>query len=217
MASRPDASSVTALGAPVVQPVFLAWLDIVGDPARATTFYRDVAPIGTGDSDLDGQVFSAVDPTFVTVSPINFREGGTETVKASLSGLIGPDNDLLNLLGNTANWRGREARFWQGVLLPSGTIGLWSYHSGRMVSANIEGSSAGQTITMTIESYQAALAPAANRTYLDQSSIDPGDQSAAATIACSNGIGGSGVTPAFAGGGSGGGSGRGIDADVKFV
>ena len=40
---------------------------------------------------------------------------------------------------------------------------------------------------MSVESYLAFFGQASNRTYLDQQSYDPGDQSAALAIAIANG------------------------------
>lgn len=206
MASRPDLSAQTALEASVLRPVFLGWLDINTDPLRATTAGRDLALTGTGDPDLDGYTFSAIDPQFVTVSDVQFGEGGTETVTATLSGLIGPDSDLLNLIGNTANWRGREARLWQGVELENGTVVVWAYYTGRMMALDILAAPTEQTIQVSIESYLAVLAPASNRTYADQSYFDPADLSNVATMASANGFGGAGVNVSNGGGGGGGGN-----------
>lgn len=198
----PDVTATAALAGEVVRPKFLCWLDIVGDPVRATTWPVSLAMAGTGDPDLDGYTFEAVDPTLVGVSPVKFQEGGSETVTVSLSGLVMPDNALLNIIGDPANWRSREARLWQGVCdadyVQQGAI--WAYYTGRMVSATMRGSAASGVIEIAIETYLAALSPASNRNYLDQSYFDPADASAAATMAVANGL--SGNAPSSASGGA---------------
>lgn len=211
----PDATARLALGASVVRPRFLCWLDIVGDPVRATTWPIDLTPTGTGDAELDGFTFSAINPDLVTISAITDQEGGSDTVVASLSGLIGPNADLLTIIGNPANWRGRIARLWMGVAdadyMPQGAI--WAYYTGRMVSLSIKGSPEAQTIEVAIENYLAALTPASNRTYLDQATFDPLDTSAAASIAIANGLG----APSLAGFGGGSGTARGGDFRNQLV
>jgi hypothetical protein len=202
---RAGIAELAALGGELVTPAFLAWLDILGDPVRATTYRMPVVPTGTGDPELDGFSFTPVNPDLVSVSPVQFREGGADTVTASLSGLVGPDVGLLTTMADPANWRGRVARLWLGVETSPAMLGLWGYFTGYMVSLDIQGSASGQTIVVSIEGYLAALAPASNRTYLVQDEFDPDDRSAAATIACANGIAGSGVTQAFGSGGGGGG------------
>lgn len=207
MASRPDATATAALGAAIVRPAVLCWLDILGDPVRATTWPAPLSISGTGDVDLDGYTFEAFDPTLVSISPVKHQDGGSDTVTASLSGLILPDSDLFDVIGDPANWRGRDARLWAAVYneenVQQGAI--WAYHTGKMTSLGIRGSSQGQIIEVSIETYLASIAPASNRTYLDQSYFDSGDESAKASIAIANGI--SGNSPGVTGSGAGGKSG----------
>ena len=66
-------------------PAFYAWLDILGDPIRATTAGYNVTIAGSGDAELDG-FYDAIDPTVVNIGEVVNREGGSETVTASLSG-----------------------------------------------------------------------------------------------------------------------------------
>lgn len=195
MASRPDAAALAQLGAEIIQPRFFAWLDIVGDPVRATTWPVSLIPSGTGDPDLDGYEFVALDPTLVSVSQVRATVAGTSTVTAQLSGLILPDADLFAVIGDPANWRGREARLWQAVLNAAGAQqgGIWNYYTGRMTNLSIRGSAEAQVVEVEIETYLAILAPASNRTYLDQSYFDPDDRSAEASIAIANGISGNGI------------------------
>jgi hypothetical protein len=191
----PDATAAAALDADVIHPVMFAYLDILGDPIRVTTAPYSVRITGTGDEDLDDNTFDAVDPTFVAVSPIKHKEGGADTVTAQLSGLIGIDSDLLNLIGNKANWQGRFARFWLALydrnLRQIGAI--WPFHTGYMSVPQIIGSSVSQTISLDIESYLAFLTQPSGRSYLSQAEFDPGDRSADASIAAANGTSGTGL------------------------
>lgn len=184
-----DPATLGMLGAEVVRPPFLAWLDILGDPVRATTWEVSIHPTGTGDPDLDGQLFSAVSPTMCEISGVKRATGGTETVTATLSGIVGPDTDLLNVLGDETKWKGRLARLWFLTLNAAGDrVGaVVPYYTGRMVGFGIAGSSKTQTAKITIESYLASLTAASNRTYLDQADFDPRDSSASLTLAVANG------------------------------
>lgn len=201
--SLPDATHAAALDAEVVNPVWFAWLDILGDPVRANTSGTNITPTGTGDADLDGLQFIGVTARLVSVSPVRIREGGSETVTARLSGIKGLDDDDLALLSNPANWRGRDARLWRIVRNASNVQqgGFHPYYTGKIVGLTHSGNAEGQTISATIESYLAVFSSPSNRTYLDQARFDPGDQSARASIAIANGN----YTGARSTGGGGGG------------
>lgn len=185
----PDLAAQEAISRRVIHPVFVVFLDILGEPVRATTAPYSIQFSGTGDTDLDGQVFTAVDATLVDISPINTREGGADTVTATLSGLIGVDSDLLNQIGNKLNWQGRTGRIWQMMydenLRQVGNI--WPIYTGYMNVPRITGSAREQTIVLEIESYLAFLTQASNRSYLSQQEFDSGDRSAEASIAVANG------------------------------
>lgn len=195
MATRPDPTAVGALDAQYLKPAFLVYLDILGDPLRATTWPADLTFSGTGDPDLDGHTFQAMRADVVQVGEAKFQEGGTETLTISLSGLILPDNDLLNLLNDQSNWRGRIARLWQAVYNENDVQqgAYWNYYTGYMVGTPITGDPEQQLIEMSIESYLASLSSPSNRTYLDQQDFDPLDTSAEAAIAIGNGTGGNGL------------------------
>lgn len=187
--STPDPTTVAALSAEVIKPVFFAFLDFVGDPVRANTSGADVTPNGTGDPDLDDELFVGINGTLVSVSPVRFAEGGSESVTAELSGIPGIDDETLDLLADPANWQGRDARLWR-VIRNAANVqqgGFHAYYTGKMTSVSIAGGASEQRIRVTIESYLAALSQASNRTYLDQSRYDGGDESARAAIAIANG------------------------------
>lgn len=190
--SRMDAAAATALNASVIRPVFLCYLDIVGDPLRATTGNQTITLTGTGDADLDGKTFDGIDPTFVDIGSVKQKDGGSDSVTATLSGLIDLDTQLLNVVGNKANWQGRPARLWRIIRDEFGTQqgAIQSYYTGWMTALSIGGDPRSQTIELTIESYLSAYSAPSNRTYLDQQSFDPGDLSALAAIAIANGMSG---------------------------
>lgn len=201
--SLPDAAAQAAIAEDVVRPVWLGFLDILGDPIRVTTAPFDVSFAGTGDPDLDGQTFRATDPTWISVSPVIAKEGGGDQVTVTLSGILGIDTDLLNQIGAKANWQGRDARLWAMVVDEANQRigGVWNYYTGVMMVPKIVGDRHSQTIQLTVDSYLAFIGEASNRTYLSQAEYDPGDLSAAASIAIANGTSGAGLS----GGGGGGG------------
>lgn len=212
----PDATAIAALDAKLLRPAFIAYLDIVGDPVRATTWPADLTFAGTGDPDLDGHTFMALSGDIVEVGEVKFQEGGAETLTLSLSGLVLADNELLNLLNDESNWRGRVIRLWQAVYNEQDVRqgAFWNYYTGRMVDTPISGDPTRQTIEMQCETYLASLSTPSGRSYLDQGEFDPLDKSPEAAIAIANGVdaygltggGGSRATP----GGGGGGGGRGF-------
>lgn len=193
--SRMDATAAAALKAQVIRPVFLVYLDVIGDPLRACTAGQSLLFSGTGDEDLDGHIFDGIDPTVVDIGPVRMKEGGSEPVKAKLSGIVALDEDLMNLLGDRANWWGRTARLWRIIRNAEGVQqgAIQHYYTGYMVDLEIGGDPSNQTIEMTIESYLAAFSGASHRNYLDQELYDPGDLSARAAIAIANGISGAPV------------------------
>jgi len=206
--NRMDATAAGALDAPVIRPVFFAYLDIVGDPLRANTAGKSISFTGTGDADLDGHTYEGVDPTVVDIGPVRMKDGGSDAVRAKLSGLISLDEDLLNLIGNRSNWQGRVARLWRMIRDVDGVQrgAIQHYYTGYMVSLDIGGTPESQRIEVTIESYLAAFSQASNRSYLDQETYDPGDLSARASIAIANGTSGNPLvnnTPIGGGGGGG--------------
>lgn len=192
MATRPDLAAQTALAADIRRPVDFAFLDIGDEPLRVTTAPYSVSFSGTGDEDLDGFTFQALDPTFVSVGRIRSKEGGGDTVTLTLSGLAGVDDALMTDLGNKANYAGRDARLWKAMLHPDtfGQIGaIWCYYTGYMSVPRIVGDRTSQVITLDVESYLGFFSQASNRTYQDQQVYDPGDRSAELAVAIANGAG----------------------------
>ena len=185
----PDQAHSAALASEVINPVWFAYLDFDGDPVHANTSGADITPIGTGDPDLDDTTFTGITARFVDISSVKNNEGGSDTVTATLSGIEGLDEDDLALIADPAKWRARDARLWRIVRDEHHTQqgGLHPYYTGKMVGLAHGGGATGQTLRVTIESYLAVFSEASNRTYLDQSRFDPGDESARASIAIANG------------------------------
>lgn len=190
MASRPDAAAVGMMGRFIRRPINLIWLDIAEEPVWVTDAPYSLQIVGTGDEDLDGKTFSAVDPRFIAVGPVKQKETGTDTVTLKLSGLPSIDDELMTTIGNKANWQGRDVRLWRAMLNPEnlqrvGTI--WAYHTGFMNVPKITGDSTSQMILLETESYFGLLGQASGGNYLQQSLFDPGDRSADLAIALANG------------------------------
>ena len=199
-----DSAGVAELTKSVLRPFFVAWLDITGDVIRVTTAPVSLLFSGTGDTDLDGNTFSAVDHTFIDISEVVHKEGGSETVTCTLSGMMGVDSTLLNQIGTKSNWQGRTARLWLGFITEHGAvISVAPYYTGYMMTPRISGSPDMQTIALEIEGYLASMSEASGRTYLDQSYYDSADTSAASTISNANGTS-AGAIAADSGGQSGG-------------
>ena len=184
-----DATASAALSGDVIKPVFFVWLDILGDPVRANTSGANITITGSGDPELDGFEFLGIGSDVVDVSAVSFATGGSEPVTMKLSGIAGVDNDLLSVIADPANWRGRVARLWRMIRNADNVQqgGFHAYYTGRIAQLSHSSENGGQIVTCTVESYLAALSAASNRTYLDQERYDAGDLSARATIAVANG------------------------------
>ena len=187
--SLPDAGQVAALDDPVIKPVFFAWLDIDTDPIRANTSGKDITPSGTGDTDLDGFEFIGISGQFVDISAVSYRQGGSESVTAQLSGIPGLDDDTLALIDDRANWSGRDARLWR-IVRDSSNVqqgGYHAYYTGKMTGLTHTGSGENQVLQVTIEGYLSVFSAPSNNTYLSQTRYDSGDLSPQAAIAIANG------------------------------
>ena len=139
----PDSAAIAALRSYTtpVRAAYVGFLDILGDPIRVTTAPYDIAFSSTGDADLDGHTFSAVNHEMISVGQVTLKEGGAETVTCTLSGLIGVDTTLLNQIGDKTNWQGRVARLWQMQLGEDlAQIGVvWPWFTGYMTVPRITG------------------------------------------------------------------------------
>ncbi len=203
-----------ALEAEILHWRALIYADFVGDTLRVTNNIINKTISGSGDAELDG-TYESYYHNITEVGPVQHNETGSNTVSFTFSGIIS-NSDLLNMIGNRANWQGRAARLWFFVSNESGgQVGdIVPYYTGYMNDITISGSPRDQRITLTIENYVSSLSVAANRTYMMQKLYDPNDLSANATLSAANGMGeSSGVTGlipgyGFIGGGRGAGSER---------
>lgn len=198
-----DTAATAALDAGAIDPEWYCWLDVVGDPLWATTAGENVTFDGTGDPELDGKTFVALDPRAVSVSDVVAQEGGSETVTCRLSGLLEIDADVLATMADKANWQGRTARLWLRIKDENGAVqgAVAAYYTGYMVALDILPSPEEQVIELKIENYLALLTRASGRTYLSQSRYDPADTSAQATIGAANGARPNGQSTSAGGGG----------------
>ena len=184
-----DTTASAALSGGVVAPAYFIFLDVVGDPVRVTTYGANVTFASTGDADLDGNTFSAIDSRVVTVGDVVNSDTGSDTMTVDMSGIVTIDTTFLNEIGDVSKWRGRTARIWvqiyDGSLTVQGAVA--PVYTGYMSSVEILPSPETQVIRLNIENYLAAFNQASNRSYLNQADYDAADTSAAATIAAANG------------------------------
>lgn len=172
-----------------VRPFWLAYLDFDGDPLRVTTLPADFTPTGTGDPDLDDLLFVSLPASLVEITPVTNAEDGSDQVEITLSGIPGPDDDLLDAIDSPALWRGRVFRLWRGLADSdyAPTL-LEAYHTGYLMSLRLRGSNQEQTIAATTESYLALLTTPRARTYQDQGEHDATDITPSLIRAAANGI-----------------------------
>ncbi len=185
----------TAIEQPIVYARWVCYLDVVGDPVRATTGLYDKTFSGTDDPDLDGETYVPYPSDLISVSEVTHDEAGSNQVSVSMSGLIVNNADFLNTIGNRSNWQGRTARLWWYVVDENeNQIGeVYSYYTGYMNDITINGSPESQAITLTIEHYLVTLSVTTNKTYAMQKEYDAGDDSASRAISAANGANKAGV------------------------
>lgn len=214
-----DSTALTQIQSGAFSPAWFVWLDVAGDPVRVTNYGADVTFSSTGDSDLDGNTFVSFGGQFLDIGDVTNSESGSDTLTATLSGIRGLDQALLDAIGDRTKWQGQDGRIWFRVYDEAGANpqgAIVPHYTGKMSSVTLIPSPTSQTIQLTLENYLAAFNDPSNRSYLNQSDYDSGDTSAAATIVASNGSmrgagnpGGTvpgGIPISSAAGGSGGGS-----------
>lgn len=198
-------------------PAWFIWLDIGTDDLRVTTFGSDVTFSSTGDTDLDGNTFKSFGGSLLDVGDVENSDSGSNTLQVTLSGITSMDLTILNDIGDKTLWQGRTCRIWFQVYDEDGIAvkgGVVPHYTGFMSKVDLSATPKGQTIQLSVENYLAFTTQASNRDYLNQSLYDSADVSAAATIACSNGlrrnsgavggVGGGGFGAGLTGGGLGG-------------
>jgi hypothetical protein len=167
-----------------------AYLDLLGDPLRyALAPCSLVMPASTilpaADADFDNRTFSALDPRFIRISSVRHGPGGAEAVAFTVSGTLEFDSDLLTLLSDPANFRGRTAKIWM-LRMGADFVPTHArlFYQGYMAVPSVAYAPDEQSITVIAENYLSIVgsgAPA--RTLLSQKEYDSGDNSAAATLA----------------------------------
>lgn len=205
-----DATASAALSATVIKPVFFAFIDFENEPIRVNTSGADITPVGTGEPDLDGFLFSGLRADILDIGAVSNKGAGTDSLQLRVSGLQGVDADMLAEVADPTHWRGRELRLWR-VIRNAANVqqgGFQHYYTGNMTGITMPTSASEQAIELNVESYVSAYAEASNRTYLDQERYDAGDLSAKAGIAIGNNAGGGSPAgqPLAVTGGSGGGT-----------
>lgn len=187
----------------IIRLVRFAYIDFDDEPLRLTDAPYAVTFAGTGDEDLDGFTFTPIGGQPLSIGDVQQNERGAESVTFTLSGLNADADDLeiMNDLGDLAQWRGRTARLWRAVVAPDVTMIGYpdAYFTGYLSVPAFEFAARGSTIAITAETYLATLTTASNRTYLSQSDFDSGDLSPEASIAIANGIEGNALIGANAG------------------
>lgn len=189
--SRPDTAASAALDGDV-KPIWLIYLDFLGNPLRGCTAGMDLTITGSTDPDLEGHTFEGINSQLLDVTDISTGEGGTDTVTIRVSGIPDLDDDAINDINNPAIYQGRTARLWR--IIRNGDSeqmgGIQPYYTGYMVGGMIDSQPDEQVIEIQVEGYISAHSAPSMRTYLDQELYDAGDLSARAAIAIANGVGG---------------------------
>lgn len=191
-----------------LRPYWVCFADIDGDPVRATTLPVDIIFSGTGDADLDGETYIAIDHSLVSIGEVIHQRGGSDTLALTLRGLPTIDDDLLTALDTKSNWQGRNVRLWCGILGGSTASNPEPYYTGKInklvetLTPPSDDTPGSRTIGLEVESYLALLTMPRNRTYQDQAEHDATDISASRMRSAANGTRGSGLTPMATGGGS---------------
>jgi hypothetical protein len=193
------------LSQPVVRIALCAYLDLQGEPLRyalspvASLTMPGSTLLDIADPDFDGQTFTALDPRFISVSPIRSGPGGSERVEFTVSGDLDLDTGVIAALSDPVRFRGRVAKVWLVLLNDAfAPIAADVGYVGFMAVPNYALAAAASRITIIAENYLALSAGGAPaRTLLSQSLYDPADQSAAATLGKGDGGGLGGVPYGF--------------------
>jgi len=181
------------LSAAVPRVFLCAFLDLDGDPVRAALAPMSLAMPGTSilsiaDAAFDGQTFTAVDPTMVSVTPVTHGPGGMEAVSFRVSGTLALDSAYLTALSDPSKFRGRVAKLWLGVFDANWQpVAARPYAVGYMTTPRFLLAPDEQAITIECENYMALVGSGApSRTLLW--TPDPDDHAAAATTGAANSV-----------------------------
>jgi hypothetical protein len=197
------APSDAQLSASAPRVFICAYLDILDDPVWAALAPLSVVtPASTilpaPDPDFDNRTFTALDPRFVSVTPVVHGPGGMEAVEYRIAGTLAADSAYLTALSNPARFRGRPAKLWLGVFNDSWQpVAARPFSVGYMTTPKFVIAPDEQAISIISENYMALIGSGApSRTLLW--SPDPADQAAAATTGAVNST--AALGPSWAGG-----------------
>lgn len=109
------AGMVTGLEDGVVRPVLIGRFDIVTDPLSAWTGPGSLAPTGTGDPALDGEIFVGIAP-YLELTDVVEDQGIGGPVQITISGHDIDEELLRQVVRDKRQWRGQPAYLWLGLL-----------------------------------------------------------------------------------------------------
>lgn len=129
------------LGAAIVRPVHVGWLDFKTDPVYGWTGPGSFAPSSTGDSDLDGNTFV---PTAAAVAISDFVENqgfGKPLQLTFAAGDMEDEEIFQQLVVDQRAWLGRRAKFWLFFLTADESTVLSDFSvmfNGVMIGASLQ-------------------------------------------------------------------------------
>lgn len=159
-----------------IRPIWIIRLDIKDDPVLVWTGRGLFSPTGTGDADLDGQVFSGVG-NIGEIGAIQDTEKGSKALSIKLPGIDLTLPLLSQVVNDLRTWQFREAWVWFGVLDSSNgvIVNPFRVKTGRMDLMTLENNGANGSIEVIIESHQSFASRALGTKYSEQQEIDPTD------------------------------------------
>lgn len=190
----------------VIRPVWIIRLDIKDDPLLVWTGRGSFSPTGTGDPDLDGQIFTGVGD-IGEIGAIQDTEKGSKALTLELPGVDLTKPLLAQIVNDLRIWQFREAWIWFGVLdtVNNFVVNPFRVKTGRMDTMTLENNGTEGSIKAVIESHQSFISRALGTRYSEQQDIDPTDISQTFIHDLANKQPGIGVTSSSTDGGIGGG------------
>lgn len=196
----------------IIRPIWIARLDIKDDPVNVWTGRGQFAPVGTGDADLDGQIFEG-SGDLITIGAIQDTERGSRALTLKLPGVDLTKPILAQVVNDLRIWQFREAWVWFALLDTAHNLVVNPFRikTGRMDTMTLTNSGTAGTITAIIESHQSFISQPLGTRYSEQRDIDPTDTSQDFVHDLANKQPGIGVRTVSSGGGrsSGGDAGEG--------
>lgn len=166
------------LSAHIVRPVYVGFLDILSDPVRAWTGPGSFLPVGTGDTDLDGQTFLHAG-SVISITPFHDNQDIGSPVTVSMPAGDMEDEEIFQqLIVDKRTWLNRRAKFWEFYLAADHAGVLTDYMTlfdGVMTQAKTlrsPGEPSLISITCDVDTQKAFMAPTR---YVDHSVLESGD------------------------------------------